>query len=191
MKKIIILLLCAFALLSPAKAQQEKQARIDLLEKKLVGLSAFVPGLKQKVQVGLSGVSIQEFLRAMAQSNQLNVNVDPMLNIKVSSNVTNENALNILLFLAKQYDLEINVIGSIITVAPYSPPIVKPQYIPKEILVNYNAAANTLSMELNNDTLDLVARKVSRLSGKNIVVPATLNGKVVSGFYNEARLETA
>src|SRR5215217_533109 len=174
-----------------AYGQLGKEERMDALEKKLVGLSAFVPGLKQKAQVGLSGVSIQEFLRALAQSNQLNINVDPMMSIKVSSNVTNENALNILLFLAKQYDLEINVIGSIITVAPYSPPIVKPQYIPKEILVNYNAAANTLSMELNNDTLDLVARKVSRLSGKNIVVPATLNGKVVSGFYNEARLETA
>src|SRR5688500_4537274 len=84
-------------------AQQSKQERMDALEKKLVGLSAFVPGLKQKVQVGLSGVSIQEFLRAVAQSNQRNINVDPMLNIKVSSNVTNENALNILMFLAKNY----------------------------------------------------------------------------------------
>src|SRR5215217_2450915 len=191
MKKIIILLLCAFALLSPAKAQQEKQARIDLLEKKLVGLSAFVPGLKQKVQVGLSGVSIQEFLRAMAQSNQLNVNVDPMLNIKVSSNVTNENALNILLFLAKNYDLDINVIGSIITVAPYTAPVVKPVYVPKDIPVNYNAAAGTLSLELNNDSLVNAARKISRLSGKNIVVPFALNGKMVTGFFNDAPFETA
>jgi len=189
MKKLLLLL---FVLLpSLVFAQQGKEARMEVLEKKLVGLSAFVPGLKQKVQVGLSGVSIQEFLRAVAQSNQLNINVDPMLNIKVSSNVTNENALNILLFLAKQYDLEINVIGSIITVAPYQAPLVKPVYVPKDIPVKYNAGAGTLSLELNNDTLDLVARKISRLSGKNIVVPAALSGKLVSGFYQEARLETA
>ncbi len=192
MKRVILFLV--MGLLSwqnPVMAQQTKEQRMTELEKKLVGLSAFVPGLKQRVQVGLSGASIQELLRAVAQSNQLNINVDPMLNIKVSSNVTNENALNILIFLAKNYDLDINVIGSIITVASYNPPVVKPKYIPKEIPVNYNAGANTLSMELNNDTLDLVVRKVSRLSGKNIVVPASLNGKLVSGFYNEALLETA
>ncbi|WP_285060256.1 secretin and TonB N-terminal domain-containing protein [Pedobacter ginsengisoli] len=184
-------LLLFLSLSLPSFAQQSKQERMDALEKKLVGLSAFVPGLKQKVQVGLSGVSIQEFLRAVAQSNQLNINVDPMLNIKVSSNVTNENALNILMFLAKNYDLEINVIGSIITVAQYNPPVVKPSFVPKDIPVKYNAATGTLSLELNNDSLVNVARKISRLSGKNIVVPFALNGKMVTGFFNEAPFETA
>lgn len=190
-KTILILVTGLLILQMPVMAQQSKEERMNALEKKLVGLSAFVPGLKQKVQVGLSGVSIQELLRAVAQSNQLNINVDPMLNIKVSSNVTNENALNILLFLAKNYDLDMNVIGSIITVAPYSPPVVKPVYTPKEIPVIYHATGNTLSLELNNDSLVQVARKISRLSGKNIVVPFALNAKVVTGFFNEAPLETA
>lgn len=185
------LLLALFLLPQLLFAQQDKQERMAELEKKLVGLSAFVPGLKQKVQVGISGVSLQEFLRAVGQSNQLNINVDPMLNVKVSSSFNNENALNILLFLARQYDLDINVIGSIITVAPYNPPVVKPRYVPKEIPINYDAGANTLSLELSNDTLDIVARKISRLSGKNIVVPASLQGKTVTGFYNQAPLETA
>lgn len=171
-------------------AQQTKEERIDLLENKLVGLSASVPGLKQKVEVGLSGVSIQEFLRALAQANQLNINVDPMLNIKISSNVTNENALNVLLFLAKSYDLEINVIGSIITVAQYSPPVVNPVYVPKDIPVQYGASGN-LSMELNSDSLVHVTRKISRLSGKNIVVPFSLKTKLVSGFFTDAPFETA
>jgi len=192
MNKTVLILVTGLLMLQiPVMAQQSKQERMDALEKKLVGLSAFVPGLKQNVQVGLSGASIQEFLRAVAQSNQLNINVDPMLNIKVSSNVTNENALNILLFLAKNYDLDMNVIGSIITVSPYNPPVVKPVYIPKDIPVKYNAEGNTLSLELNNDSLVNVARKISRLSGKNIVVPFALNGKVVTGFFNEAPLETA
>ncbi len=185
-----IILLSLF-LISPVSAQQSQQERIDQLEKKLVGLSAFVPGLKQKVQLGLAGASIQEFLRAVAQANQLNINVDPMLNIKVSNNFTNENALNVLLFLAKNYNLEVNVIGSIITVSPYNPPVIKAPYVPKVIPLKYNTAANTLSMELSNDSLVLVARKISQLSGKNIVVPFALNGKLVSGFFNEAPIETA
>jgi len=188
-----IILLCVIGILLhlPAVAQQSKEDRMDALEKRLVGLSAFVPGLKQKVQAGLSGVSIQEFLRAIAQANQLNINVDPMLNIKVVSNVTNENALNILLFLAKNYDLDINVIGSIITVAPYNPPVVKPQFIQKDIPVNYEPGSGSLSLELNNDSLINVARKISRLSGKNIVVPFGLNGKLVTGYFNNAPFETA
>lgn len=189
MKRILLIIFFCLPLL--LAAQQNQQERIDALEKKLVGLSAFVPGLKQKVQLGLSGASIQEFLRAVAQANQLNINVDPMLNIKVSNNFTNENALNVILFLAKNYNLEVNVIGSIITVSPYNPPVIKAPYVPKVISMKYNAAANTLSMELNNDSLALVARKVSQLSGKNVVVPVALNAKVVSGFFNEAPLETA
>jgi type IV pilus assembly protein PilQ len=188
-----IILLCVIGILLhlPLVAQQSKEDRMDALEKRLVGLSAFVPGLKQKVQVGLSGVSIQEFLRAIAQANQLNINVDPMLNIKVVSNVTNENALNILMFLAKNYDLDINVIGSIITVAPYSPPVVKAQFIQKDIPVKYDANSGSLSLELNNDSLINVARKISRLSGKNIVVPFGLNGKLVTGYFNNAPFESA
>lgn len=192
-KTLFVLLFLCVSLLAqkPVFGQQSQQERMETLEKKLVGLSAFVPGLKQKVQLGLSGASIQEFLRAVAQANQLNINVDPMLNIKVSNNFTNENALNVLLFLAKNYNLEVNVIGSIITVGPYNPPVIKAPYVPKVIALKYNAAANTLSMELSSDSLVLVARKISQLSGKNIVVPVSLNSKLVSGFFNEAPLETA
>lgn len=185
----MFLLLLLFV--TPLKAQENPQQRIDALEKKLVGLSAFVPGLKQKVNLGLSGASLQEFLRAMAQSNQLNINVDPMLTTKVSNNFTNENALNVLLFMAKNYNLDINVIGSIISVTPYNPPVIKPEYVPKAINVKYNTATRALSMELNNDTLSQVARQIARLSGKNVVVPFSMNDKMVTGFFNEAPFETA
>jgi type IV pilus assembly protein PilQ len=175
----------------PALAQLSQPERMDALEKRLIGLSAFVPGLKQKVNLDISGVSLQEFLRAMAQANQLNINVDPTLNIKVSNNFTNENALNILLFLAKNYDLDIQVIGSIITVATYSPPVIKPIYVPKEINIQYNAQGGTVTMDLKNDSLVLAARKIARLSGKNIVVPFALNAKLVTGFFQDAPLEVA
>lgn len=187
----VMLMLLLLAAQHPAFAQQNQQERMDQLEKKLVALSASVPGLKQKVQLGISGASIQEFLRAVAQANQLNINVDPMLNIKVSNNFTNENALNIMLFLAKNYNLDINVIGSIITVAQYTAPVTKAVYTPKVIPIKYNGANQTITMELSNDSLVLVARRISQLSGKNVVVPVGLNAKLVSGFYNEAPLETA
>jgi len=172
-------------------AQQNQQDRIKILEDKLVRLSAAVPGLKQKVQLGISGASIQEFLRAVAQANQLNINIDPMLNVKVSNNFTNENAINVLLFLASTYNLDVNVIGTIITVSAYSPPVIKPAVKPKIIDIKYNETSNSVSMELKDDSLVNVARQISRLSGKNIVVPAALQNKLVSGFFNNAPLESA
>lgn len=187
-------LICLFliALLGHAAyAQQSRQERTETLEKKLTALAVQVPGLKQKVQIGLSGASIQEFLRAVAQANQLNINVDPMLDVKVSNNFTNENALNILLFLAENYDLEINVIGTIITVSAYHPPVIKQIAPVKQIKLTYHPATGNLSMELNNDSLYLVAKKISSLSGRNIVVPFALHGKLVTGYFNDAPFETA
>jgi len=189
MKKILLFLFLQLSL--TAIAQQSQTERVDAIEKRLIGLSAFVPGLKQNVKIGSSGVSLQEFLRAMAQANQLNINVDPTINVKVSNNFTNENALNILLFLVKNYNLDIQVTGSILTILPYSPPVIKPVIVTKDIKIDYKAADNTITMDLDKDSLQQVARKIARLSGKNIVVPAALNTKVVSGFFKEAPLDVA
>ncbi|MCH8331491.1 MAG: hypothetical protein IH946_08960, partial [Bacteroidetes bacterium] len=52
--------------------------RMDLLEKKLTELGATsVPGLNETVDISVSGVSIQEFLRGIAETNNLNISIDP------------------------------------------------------------------------------------------------------------------
>ncbi|WP_423147911.1 type II secretion system protein GspD [Rubrolithibacter danxiaensis] len=169
--------------------QTSSQERYRLVEERLRNLAVTVPGLNQKVQLAVSGASAQEFLRALAQANNLNINIDPALDFKIYNNFTNETALNVLLFLTKQFDLDINLTGSIMSITRVSPPIL--QVPRREINVRYNNAANTLSMELNNDTLGLVARKISQLSQKNVVVPSSLFNNRVTAFFTEAPFETA
>ncbi|MHC5954149.1 hypothetical protein ACYTX9_09555, partial [Streptococcus pyogenes] len=82
-----------------------------------------VPGLNEKVDISVSGVSVQEFLRGLAESNNLNISVDPTLSFRVYNNFTNEKVYNILLFLAKEYDLEIRFVGTIISFYKYSAPL--------------------------------------------------------------------
>lgn len=166
-----------------------QQERLRQVEERLKSVSVMVPGLNQKVQMAMSGATAQEFLRALAQANNLNINVDPALNFKVFNNFRNESALNILLFMAKEYDLDINIIGSIMSVTKAAVP--KTITLPRDISVTYNAANDFLSFELNNDSLSEVARKISRLSMKNVVVPVNLLSKKVTGFIAAAPFETA
>ncbi|WP_225872298.1 type II secretion system protein GspD [Pedobacter frigidisoli] len=137
----------------------------------------------------MSGASAQEFLRALAQSNNLNINIDPNLSFKVYTNFRNETALNVLLFVAKEYDLDINLIGSIMSITKV--PSAKALIVPRDIRVSYNATNDFLGFELNNDSLGMVARKISQLSQKNVVVPINLASKKVSGFIATAPFEVA
>jgi len=167
-----------------------QQNRFQVLQNRLDSLAATAPGLKQNVQLQVNG-SIQQYLAGIATINNLNISVDPKLTFAVNDNMTGVSAANILVFLAKKYNLEISVTGSIIYVTSYDvpAPMVKP--VIKEVNAKYNAANNTLSLSLDNDTLTAVAKKVSQISGKNVIVPGSLNGKLVSGFIEAAPFETA
>jgi len=186
---LFLLLLC-FSLVNQAQGQQRaSDERLRLVEERLRNLAITVPGLNQKVQLSVSGASAPEFLRALAQSNNLNINIDPQLNFKIYNNFTNETALNVLLFLVREHDLDINLIGSIMSVTKSTQPALS--IPPKEIKVKYNAQNETLSLELNNDTLGLVAKRITQLSQKNVVVPSSLLTTRVTSFLSDAPFDVA
>jgi len=168
-----------------------QQNRITAIQKKLDSLSKTVPGLNQKVQLNVVGGTIQQYLTGIASSNGLSISVDPKLNFAISDSYNDITASNILAFLAQKYNLDISVVGSIIYVTSYQDPaqFIKPA--PKQINAKYNSADNTLSLAINNDSLVAVAKKITEVSGKNIVVPNSLQAKRVSGFIEAAPFETA
>jgi type IV pilus assembly protein PilQ len=163
--------------------------RLKLVEERLKNLSVTVPGLNEKVHLSVSDVSAQEFLRALAQSNNLNINIDPQLNFKIFNNFTNETALNVLLFLTKEHNLDINLIGSIMSVTKV--PEIRPVVLPKQITASYNSSNNTLNLELNADTLSVVARKITQISQKNLVIPTHLLNHKVTAFLSNAPFDLA
>ena len=73
----IITTLLLFFQFNLAIAQLPSTAdRVRVVEERLKNLAVTVPGLNQKVQMNVSNVSVQEFLRALAQANSLNINID-------------------------------------------------------------------------------------------------------------------
>ncbi|GAB3910007.1 type II secretion system protein GspD [Mucilaginibacter boryungensis] len=165
--------------------------RISVIEERLNSLAATVPGLKQTVQFSVTNVSLQDYLSALAKSNSLSINVDPKINIRVNNNLNNVTAINVLVFLAKAYNLDITTVGSILMITPYQDPSLSLKPPLKEISAKYDQLTNTLSFELSNDSLVAVARKITQVSGKNLVVPSGLQGKRISGFIKSAAFDAA
>ncbi|MBC7387683.1 MAG: general secretion pathway protein GspD [Opitutaceae bacterium] len=170
-----------------------EQDRFLILEKKLRRLSKNeVPGLKDVVDFSVSGVSIQEFLRGLAESNNLNISVDPSLSIRIVNNFTNERVLNILIFLCKEYDLDIRFVGSIMSFYKFTPlptPFVIPP--PKEISITYNSYSDKLHLDLKGDSLYKVAKKITQVSKKNVVLANGIDFRVIGVYIEDMPFESA
>ncbi|MDB5134661.1 MAG: outD, partial [Mucilaginibacter sp.] len=190
-KKITPFLLIFLLFLFPFKILAQQNNRVQAIQKKLDSLSKSVPGLNQKVQLLVTGISIQQYLIGISGSNNLSISVDPQLNFVINDTFHDVSASNILAFLAQKYNLDISVVGPIIYVNAYHEyvPVIKP--VTKEINAKYNPSDNTLSLTLDNDSLTSVAKKITQVSGKNVVVPNSMQGKKVSAFIAAAPFETA
>ena len=189
-KKLIRILFIILLFTCPLKMLAQQNTRIQVIQRKLDSLSKTVPGLSQKVQLFLNG-TLQQYLMGISSANGLSISVDPKLSFSVNDNFTDVTATNILVFLAQKYNLDIAIVGSIIYVTPYVDPAQFAKPPVKEIIASYNRAENTLSVTLDNDSLTAVARKITQVSGKNVVVPSSLQTKKVSAFIAAAPFETA
>jgi type IV pilus assembly protein PilQ len=170
---------------------QQQEDRFQVLEKRLKDLSATVPGLNQKTDLSVTNITLQEFLEGLASTHNLNFNIDPSLNQKISNYFSDETVANILLYLARQFNLEFTFIGSIITIGPYHDPRASLPPPPRELKISYNTFTQSLSFDLHDDTLSEVAKKITQLSGRNIVILPDLYNRKVTGFVQNLPLTNA
>src|ERR1700761_3286110 len=182
MSKQFTRLVFFLVLFLPAVLLAQQKDHQHVMKQRLDSLSALATGLHQSVQLTMTGVSIQDYLIALGKTNNLSISIDPKLNFTVNDIFNGVTAEDLLLFMARKYNLDIGVVGAIIYVTPYIDPaqFIRPPV--KEPKVSYLAATNALSLQLDNDSLVSVARKITQVSGKNVIVPNVLLGKRVSGF---------
>lgn len=189
MKHPILILVFVFAGYL-AKAQD----RFDLLDEKLMQLAKNYPGINEQVELSMTGASIQEYIRTIGATNNINVNVDPSLDIKLSNNFSKVTAKDVFLFLCKRYDLDILFVGPIITFSKYTPPpapVVEKKVTSKKLDIKYEKTVDLLSYDLMNDTLGNVTKEITKQSGKNIIFAPELANKAVSGFMQNAAFNSA
>lgn len=179
MKKFIFSLILLLSLSPLVNAQSDP----EVFDKQLIELSKTQAGLSEKVQVNVSGISLADFISAVAFEHNLNVSVDDQLKTVVVNNFYDALVKDVFVFLVKKYQLEVDVIGSIIvfkkpTEKPAEPVVIKP----KEVLVEFKKENQFLSVDLKRDTLSRVAEEITRKSGKNVVLAPNIKDRIVSVY---------
>lgn len=168
------------------------QSNIISINAQLDSLSKTFPGLKQKVEISVADISMLEFLNALGVSNKINISADKSLDFVINNNFVNVNVIDVLLFLAQQYDIDIEVIGSIITLKKHinqpTPPLPIP---PKTLDISYYKFSKELSYDLKNDTLYNVLKEITKKSGINILATKDIEGMLVSGFVQNKEISKA
>ncbi len=164
--------------------------RLNTIENKLELLKVEIPGLEEIISINISQTTLSNFLLAISKAHNLNINVSPELNaINIVNNFSEVAVVDILLFLIKEYNLDIDFTGNILSIKKYIAPIKENKE--KEILVIYNPSNNLLSLDLKNDKLDKVFRKIMDDSGKNLLYSPDIESKLLSIYINDIPFELA
>jgi len=181
---ILILLLCNIS--------GNAQDRIGQLENQLKTMTVDVPGLDENAQMSVSGVSIQEFMRGIADAHKLNISVDPTIKQNIVNNFANATVSDVLLFVCKEYNLSINFIGSIMSIVKYEAPKEVILEAPKKALkITYNKSKDELSLDLKNDSLAAVVKKITQQSKKNVVITAGVSAKLLNVYLENMPFDAA
>jgi len=192
---VIILVLWNCKILSAQSfiAETHNKERLEAIETKLNELSdSLVTGLKQTANFSVVDAPIQELLRAIAETHQLNISVDPAINLRVTNNFTKVQVKNLLMFLCREYNLDIKFVNSIMSFGLYAAPIPKIEAPkPKTLKMSYDKTSDKLTLDLNADSLASFAKQLTQASGKNVILAPGLSNRLLSGFINDMAFDNA
>jgi type IV pilus assembly protein PilQ len=159
------------------------QGRLENLRNNLEAMSIDVPGLNNTIQdLSVSEVSIQNFVRAIAASNELNITVSPGIEQTIVSNFSNVDVIDVLIYLCKEHSLTLDFVGTIIIVKEYTAPKIIDAKQTKEILIEYNKNTELISLDLKNDSLINVAKAITDATNKNVLYSPKAKNTIVTAY---------
>ncbi|KOY84408.1 hypothetical protein AD998_21205 [bacterium 336/3] len=139
-------------------------------------------GLKELANFSVSDAPIQDFLRSVAETHNLNISIDPNIKVLITNNFTNASVINILLYLCQEYELDIRFFGNILSFVKYVPTQEKVAYSPKKLKLIYDDIKDWVSVDLANDSLSLFAKQITQLTHKNVLVASGVPPKLLSAY---------
>jgi type IV pilus assembly protein PilQ len=169
-------------------SQNNDDDRFKLLAARLEDYASQNPKIDKQIDISITG-TLQEFAMAFSKETKINLTIDPTLNQRVVTNFSETKPRDILLYLCRFYNLELAFSGSIISLIPFNAPPKKLQA--KEIQIKFNTYNNTLELNLQNDTLDQVVKKISELTKLNVITSKEASNDMVSGFVGAAEFDEA
>lgn len=188
MKKYIQFSIIILAFL--ASIQVSGQNNIEQIRTKLDSLKVEAPGLSKKANINVNNTSLADFLQALANANQVNLNIHSDLQqITINNNFSNATVADVLVFVCKEYDLSIDFTGAILSI--YKPKQLKPVVPHRVIPITYEAANDLLTIDLKNDTLYVAFKQLMQQSGKNLVFSPGMGKQLLSGYIQNMPFDSA
>ena len=189
MKKFLYFI---FLLVFHLSFSQKEDQRIATISHQLEILSTENSGLteKFKTEIQVSNITLSNFLIALAEVHKVNFNVSPELNkINIANNFSNVVVSDLLVFLCKEYNLTIDFTGNIMSIKPYSEPtkIIEERIIP----ISYIPNTNLISIDIKNDKLYDVFKRVMDVTGKNLVFTPGLENKSLTTYIQQMPFDAA
>ncbi len=168
---------------------QQKDNRILLLASKLDSLGAKIPALYETIDFNVSDVELPVLLNTIAQKKKINISINSDLSIyRVTDNFSNVSVKDILLHLCSKHSLSINSVGNIISIRKYQEKEVK---VKREIPVEYNKEKDLFSIDLKNDSLSVALRRITDVTGENMLFDVGSRDPKITAFIKNKPLEGA
>lgn len=168
-------------------SQNADSLRLSRIDSELAALVGRDSTFRREVDVTSGRLSLSELLRNIARASGVNVSVRSVENIPVSCNFRRARVDDLVRFLCREYRLDVAASGNILSIFPAAAPTV-PAPDPD---VAYAAADTTLSYDLRGERLIDVAKKIARLSARNVIVPEPLYDCKVSGYVRRMPFDDA
>lgn len=177
--KVYLTLFFFFLLLLNTEAQNNR----GTFEQQLEELSQSKIGLNETFRIDASGLRLYEFIATIAEEHELNVSASPELDTVISSSFYDVVVKEIFSFLINRYNLEIEIVNGIIVFEKKKVEEKKPEPEPEKVIdVSFNKLNGFLSVRLKDDSLSDVAKKITTLSGRNIILAPEVKDQNVSAY---------
>ena len=184
-------LLCLFFVLALGSCfAQEDDIRFDNLKSRLLIVNS--SGLNEiiKTDIQANGISLSTYLIAISKVHNINLNVSPALEqMRINQSFKNVTVTDVLLFLCKEYQLTIDITGSILSIKPYEEPIVEKDKSTLE--VSYQPNNKLISLDLKDAILHDVFKQITEETGHNLVFSPGLENRNLNSFIKNTSFEVA
>ena len=160
---------------APNPPSDPDSLRLSRIDSELAALVGRDSTFRREVDVTSGRLSLSELLRNIARASGVNVSVRGVENIPVSCNFRRARVDDLVRFLCREYRLD--------AAAPTAPA--------PDPDVAYAAADTTLTYDLRGERLIDVAKKIARLSARNVIVPEPLYDCKVSGYVRRMPFDEA
>lgn len=143
-------------------------------------LTVKIPNLNDTLSMSVSDLSLQDFLRGIANYSHLNFDIATNIDHRITANFKNVKVIDVLEYVCTHYQLKIINFGSILSISSEVP---KPPDFSS--MISYHKDSDQLSVDVYQQRFVDVIKYIVSLTGKNIIPEPGLENKILTAFFRE------